>query len=249
MNKYTFNFSITSRVPVECAVTVPPFDAVLRETTLALKVDADAADELRLHEQADQVAHDLARTMCYVLGERFELDSQGRHVLHDTGQQSVSVRVKGVILPATVSTAASADFDARLASERRERQDAQRLIEDLTRRSAIDANLQDMLRHWSRYAADPAGRLHPLYDVLQVVERLYGGRKGAASALSMSDADLSDLGRISNDPTVLNGRHPGRVQGPHRTATEHEVKTCERVARAIIEKQAAKVAIKPESPT
>jgi hypothetical protein len=79
--------------------------------------------------------------------------------------------------------------------------------------------------------------------VLQVAERLYGSRKRAAAALNILDPELSDLGRISNDPTVLNGRHPGRALGPHRIATEAEVATCERVARAIIETYAAKIVI------
>ena len=100
-----------------------------------------------------------------------------------------------------------------------------------------------MLEHWSRYAADPHGRLHPLYDVLQVVERLYGGRRESAAALKLKEADLKELGRITNDPTVLNGRHPGRAQGPHRVASDDEVKTCERVARALIEQQASKIII------
>jgi hypothetical protein len=100
-----------------------------------------------------------------------------------------------------------------------------------------------MLQHWSRYVAAVEGRLHPLYDVLQVAERLYGGRKQAAAALNVREVDLRDLGRISNDPTVLNDRHPGRAQGPHRIATEAEVKTCERVARALIENQRAKTVI------
>jgi len=86
-----------------------------------------------------------------------------------------------------------------------------------------------MLQHWSEYAADSDRRLHPLYDVLQVAERLYRGRKNAALALKMSEADLDDLGRISNHPAVLNGRHPGRTLGPHRVATESEANTCERL--------------------
>jgi hypothetical protein len=100
-----------------------------------------------------------------------------------------------------------------------------------------------MLDHWTRYAADSDGRLHPLYDVLQMAERLYGDRKKAASALNLSDGVLTGLGRISNDPTVLNSRHPGKSRGPHRIATELEVDTCERVARAIIENFAATIII------
>jgi hypothetical protein len=59
----------------------------------------------------------------------------------------------------------------------------------------------------------------------------------------MSDTSLSDLAAVSNDPTVLNGRHPGRSLGPHRIASEAEVTTCERVAKAIIDNYAAKIVI------
>jgi hypothetical protein len=242
MDKYSFKFGIAPGVDGEYKLTLPPFRVTLREKTLALGVSAETADEHRLREQANQVAHDLARSLSYEMGKRFTVEYHGQDVMRGSGQQSVAFRYRITVLPAAIEAADSTDLE-------RERQEVQQRILDRTRREAIDVNLRDMMEHWRRYTSDTDGRLHPLYDVLQVVERLYGGRKGAASALSMSDADLSDLGRISNDPTVLNGRHPGRVQGPHRTATEHEVKTCERVARAIIEKQAAKVAIKPESPT
>jgi hypothetical protein len=230
MNKYTFNWSITPAPPAEYTVAVPPFDLLVKGTTLALKATADAADEQRLREQADHVAHNFARSLSYELAEGFEVGYQGRHVLRDSGQQSVSASFKLVVRPA--------DFEAREASEKREREGpaAQRRVLDRARRAAMDANLRDMLEHWSRYVADSDGRLHPLYDVLQVVERVYGDRRKAASALNMSYADLSDLGRISNDPTVLNGRHPGRSPGPHRVATEVEVSICERVVKAIIEK-------------
>jgi hypothetical protein len=112
-----------------------------------------------------------------------------------------------------------------------------------------------MLDHWTRYAADPEGRLAPLYDVLQVAERRFAEtrkppkkrrtskrREKIASHLIMSAADLDALGDITNDIELLNGRHPG-ASSAHRTATEAEVATCERVARAIIEKYAAKIIV------
>jgi hypothetical protein len=235
MNKYIFKFKVTPGFDVEYKVSVPLFDATLRDETLVLKATADAADESRLHEQADLVARDLVRSLSYELADGFAVEFQSRHVLRDTGQQSVTATFRVEVLPA--------DFEERKAAERRERQAAESRIADLAKRATIDANLRDMLEHWSRYAADPEGRLHPLYDVFQVAQRLYGGRKNVAVALNVSEADLSNLGRISNDPTVISGRHPGRAQGPHRIATEVEATTCERVARALIENQAAKTII------
>lgn len=251
MNKYTFNWHITPATDTEYALTIPPFDVVVRDNTLTLKAAADAAGEQRLRAQADEVAHNLARSLSYEHGERFEVAFESYNVLRATGQQSVTGTIHITVKPAVVSASGTADFEVRDAGgnvidssalrREREQQALQRRVALRAMRSANNANLRDMLDHWSRYASDPEGRLHPLYDVLQVAERLYGDRKRAARGLNLSDADLSDLGRISNDPTVLNGRHPGKSRGPHRTASEAEVSTCERVARAIIENYAAKV--------
>ena len=240
MNKYTFNWNIKPASPAEYAAVIPPFDLLVSGTKLALKSAADAVDERRLYEHASQVAEGLAGSLSCELGERFEVAYQGRHVLRDTGQQSVSAFFTIVVNPAPVI---ATDAEVREASERRERERhaAQQRILSRTRRAAFDLNLRGMLGRWSTYLADPEGRLHPLYDVLQIVERIYGGRREAASALNMSYTDLSDLGRISNDPTVLNGRHPGRSPGPHRIATEVEVDACERVVKAIIEKYESRI--------
>lgn len=220
---------------MEYAIAVPPFDLLVKGTSLALKATADAAEEQRLYNQAAQVAHSLAGSLSYEFAERFEVAYQGRHVLRDSGQQSISISVTVDVKPA--------DFDAHEASKKRERERsaAQRRVLDRTGRAATDANLRDMLGHWSRYVADSEGRLHHLYDVLEVVERLYGGRRRAASGLNMNYADLGELGRISNDPTVRNGRHPGGTPGPHRIATEVEAEACERVVKAIIEKYESQV--------
>jgi hypothetical protein len=52
VNSYTFNFGITPSVDVESVFAVPPFDATLREGTLALKATAEVADEQDLRERA-----------------------------------------------------------------------------------------------------------------------------------------------------------------------------------------------------
>lgn len=166
MNKYTFKWKLTPAPPTEYALTVLPFDLAVVGSKVELRATADAADEQRLHAQSGHVARSLARSLSYELAERFDVEYQGRHVLRSTGQQSVSFSVKIVVNPS--------DFQAREAAARRERegQAAQLRILDRTRRAAMDANLRDMLEHWSRYVADPEGRLHPLYDVLQIAERV-----------------------------------------------------------------------------
>jgi hypothetical protein len=250
MNKYAFNWSITPQPPVEYSGVVPPFDVAVRGSTLTVTTSsANRIDEQNLREQADQVAHNLARSLSYEHAERFEVAYGGCEVETPTGRNVV----RGITVGASLSMSASCDFEVRDTAgnvidssalrRERERQAAQQRITDLTRRAPSDPNLRDMLDHWSRYAADPDGRLHPLYDVLQVAERLYGGRMKAAGSLNIDEKDLNDLGRISNDPAVLNSRHPGESQGPHRVATESEVSTCKRVARSIIDNYASKIVL------
>jgi len=73
MNKYTFNWNITPDREAEYALKVPPFEVVARGNMLTLTATADAADEQRLLEQADEVTHNLARGLSLEHGERFEV--------------------------------------------------------------------------------------------------------------------------------------------------------------------------------
>ena len=242
MNKYTFFWTISPSATVEYADTIPPFDVVIGRDTITLTTRAKSADA-QLIDQANEVAHDVARSLSYEHSSRFDVAYGGYEEEAPTGSKSAHVVAR---IPAISVMLASAEFEVRdsdgnvinsSAIQRRKR------LTTLTRRVILDPNLRDMLDHRSRYASDPDGRLHPLYDVLQVVERLYRGRKNAAKALNMTFDELDALARISNNPYVLNGRHPGESPGPHRTASEAEVNTCERVARAIIDNYAAKIAV------
>jgi hypothetical protein len=235
MNRYTLYWDITPTTDAEYMLTIPPFEVKVQGNRLALTASVDPKDERELRKQADQVARIWARSLTYEHEERHEVAYTGDLVIDPTGQRRLSATAQ-IIVKAVISPS-----DVRKVERKREAALAR--AADFTRRAILNSGLRDMLDHWYRYIADPDGRLHPLYDVLQVVERIYGGRKKAASALNMSEAELNDLGHISNDPTVLNGRHPGKSPGPHRIASEAEVATCERVAKAIIEKYASQVVI------
>jgi hypothetical protein len=259
LNKYTLYWDIAPAADGEYGLNVPPFDVLVRRGTLALTATADAADEQRLRAQAAEVAHNLARSLSYENGERFTVLYTGDLVVLPNGQRRLSATAQIINVPALSVTvgeveirdAAGNVIDSPALRREREQQAMQQRVAMQALRAGKDANLRDMLDHLGRYVADSEGRLHPLYDVLQVAERLYAGPRESrkkrhqkvASALNLSVTDLDALGNISNDPTVLNGRHPGASQGPHRIASALEVAICERVARAIIENYAAKIVI------
>src|SRR5713101_4729944 len=99
MSKFTFNFAITPGTAVEYALSVPPFHATLRETTLALTTTTAAADERKLREQADEVAHNLARSLSYEHSQRFDVAYGSYNVLRPTGQQSVTGTIHITVKP------------------------------------------------------------------------------------------------------------------------------------------------------
>jgi hypothetical protein len=181
---------------VEYTISVPPFEAVARDNVLTLSVSGVAADEPNLLQQADQIARDLVRCFSYRLRKRFD-------IVYGGYQRQSPDRIDGfaaVVGARAFCLAGTVDVEVRdrvgnvvdSSAMRRERdqQAIQHGLSDLTKRAARDANLRDMLDHWGRYVADPDGRLHPLYDVLQVAERLYKGRENAAAALNLSPVKL-----------------------------------------------------------
>jgi len=264
MNKYSFTWTIEPASPAEYSLAVVPFEIVVREKSLTLVTTADAAEEQKLVSEADRVAHDLAKVLSYENGKRFEVVRAGYSYRILGGAQGGSIVVHSerpgcgasAVGPEVVIRDSIGRIVGGTAIEREQkRQATQQRLADLTKRAALDSNLRDMLDHWHRYVGDPDERLHPLYDVLQVVERRYAlpksarernsskVRANAAKQLKMDANDLENLGEITNKVELLNGRHPGASQGPHRTATEAEIDTCERVARSIIQNYAAKIVI------
>jgi len=258
LNKYTLYWNIAPAADGEYGLVVPPFDVLVRRDTLALTATADAADEQRLRTHADKVAQNLARSLSFESGKRFTIYYTGDLVVLPNGQRRLSATAQIINVAPSVSAssfevrdAAGNVIDGSALRREREQRAMQQRVAAQAMRAAKDANLRDMLDHWARYVADPEGRLHPLYDVLQVVERLYAAPRDRrktrheriASTLNMSATDLDALGNITNDPTVLNGRHPGASQGPHRIASPLEVATCECIARTIIENYAATIVI------
>jgi hypothetical protein len=235
MDRYTFNFSITPVIDAEYEFAIAPFQVTIYETSLIVRVEGETSAEQRLQDEATLLAGDLARSLSYQLSIGYVVEYKNRHVRRESGQQSATVSFHLTVRPA--------DFQDRELAAKQQREQAQPRIVDMARRAAADRDLRDMLRLWLRYENDPEGRLHPLYDILQVAERVCRGTKNTATALSTSVSKLKQLRKISNDFSIANGRHPGRSSGPHRKASDSEVSMCETIARRLIEAYAKKVVI------
>jgi hypothetical protein len=98
-----------------------------------------------------------------------------------------------------------------------------------------------MLEFITAFRSDPERKLAPLYNILEVAEGEFCGRKLAARALGLNQADLGDLGKTANDPTIRTARHPGNNAGVVRDITAAELTHCERIAEEIIHAYAKRI--------
>ena len=118
----------------------------------------------------------------------------------------------------------------------------QKILLDFDRLRA-SRQYSDMLEFISAFRADPERKLAPLYNILEVAEGEFGGRRPAARMLNLSEANLSYLAKTANDRTIRTARHPGRSIGVIRDITMAELTRCERTAEEIIRAYAKRIAV------
>lgn len=114
-------------------------------------------------------------------------------------------------------------------------------VTTLADRARRSPSLQRMLDYIGKFYGDPEKNLAPLYDILQIVETEFAGRKQAAAKLGIPFAALDALGRITNDCTIATSRQPGESSGPLRAITEKALSECTEAAEAIIRAYAARI--------
>ena len=114
-------------------------------------------------------------------------------------------------------------------------------IFDLAQHARRSPTLRQMLDRLGEFHGDPSRQLDPLYDILQVVEVKFRGRKRAAHALQITFAQLSKAAGFMNDPAIRTSRYPGDRAEGQRDATEGELNRCIDLAETIIRRYAALV--------
>jgi hypothetical protein len=247
VNKYTFYWTIEPAFGHdEYSVAIPPFEVAIRDRSIVFMVFGEPGKEGELRLESERLAPALTKSLSFQRGERFKASYASHEIDTPTGRQIfVSGRIDAKASASAELTAHDEYGNIVNSSEMQrviQRETQEDKIGMLTMRAASDRVLQEMLGHWERYAGDLEGRLHPLYDLLEVAERVYHGRTGTANVLGIRTSDLNKLARITNDDGILNGRHPGKTPGPHQVASEDEVNTCERIARLIIESYVSRIA-------
>jgi hypothetical protein len=114
-------------------------------------------------------------------------------------------------------------------------------IFDLARLARRDRSLQQILDCIGEFYGDLSRRFAPLYEILQLVEVQFRGRKRTAHALQIPFAELSRAAGIMNDPAISTSCHPRKNAGGLRAATEKELSCCLDVAETVVHKYAARL--------
>jgi hypothetical protein len=244
MNEFVFEYVL------EPAAVIPRFTTNLGQFVLTIEDklvylrawDDDNAKE-GLRKAADVLAKALEQSLTAQMKKSCSI-KYASTVTSPTSTQTRNIEV-GVSMPATLRiSVGTLEIEIRDASgniidsaelrRQAKEQEQQRRVVSTAIAAAADPVLQRMLHHKARYVADTDGRLSALYDILEAAETEYVTRKAASSALGVPFKELDQLGKIANDPTIVNGRHPGQYKGDYRVASPSEVELCERVADAII---------------
>jgi hypothetical protein len=117
------------------------------------------------------------------------------------------------------------------------------LLNLLVAKASTSATARRMLESFGQSIDDSPNELVHLYEIRDAAADHYGGDGKARTALTITKADWSLLGRLANDEPLHQGRHRGRRAEMLRSATEEELDHARRISRQILEAFAAAVEI------
>jgi hypothetical protein len=101
--------------------------------------------------------------------------------------------------------------------------------------SSANATLRRLVDYLLEYHGDPEKKLAPLYDIIELTEKIFGSKDKAAVSLGISVKQMKAAGAIINDKQIRSSRHRGQEVGTLREPTRAELQSCEAVAQKIIE--------------
>jgi hypothetical protein len=158
--------------------------------------------------------------------------------LEPDGRRSVSVEITG---QAMINVGGTADIQVMdkngnvVQDSRRERIEKRISLADRTARSGQDPLLSKLLESFHAAISDPGDELVHLYEIRDALKRKFGDDKAALSALAISSAKWSRLGRLADGEPLRQSRHRGLHTGPLRNATKSEIDEAREIARSMIE--------------
>lgn len=152
------------------------------------------------------------------------------------GKRDIWVSASSAMVVATVNPVDLRVTDASgnvVRDSKAERLDDQRQFREQCRKHIGDQALSKLLISFKQAIDDRPNMLVHLYEVRDALKDRFGGEPKARGELQISKRDWSDLGKLSNDEPVQEGRHRG-LHGELRAATEEELDRARSIAQRMI---------------
>jgi len=92
-----------------------------------------------------------------------------------------------------------------------------------------------LLNSYKSAMNDPNNEFVHLYEIRDALSKKFGGENKACKALNISGPQWSQLGNLTNNPSLRQGRHRGKNPGTLRNATVEELTEARNIAFFFVE--------------
>jgi hypothetical protein len=232
-----FSWEVTPPVPGQWHATIAQdgFIVTIQSDSILATIEATGHEEKQRNQSEDIVAN-LLREIGLLEQIRFSkrLSSIAQF---DPKEQTRSIRafIKGerLTLRGDYADTRVEAADGTVRDSRIERLQKLQLCAGLQAKSEVLRTLTDYLLE---YHADPEKKLFPIYDVIEAVQSVLGGRLHEADGLGISKKAIDRVTKIVNRERIRTGRHRGARVEALRDITPKESRICETAAVLIIER-------------
>jgi hypothetical protein len=169
----------------------------------------------------------------------YELSKASMYRLHPDGRKDITIFPEDCvsILSMGEPDIIVKDKDGNVISDsRKERLQKKRELAELVEKyRQKDSFVASLLNSYNEAVNDPDNELVHLYEIRDAIAKKFGGESAARSALGITGAQWSRLGKLANDEPLKQGRHRGKSPGVLRDATERELKEARGIASNLVE--------------
>lgn len=170
----------------------------------------------------------------------FELSKASRTDIQEDGKKHYYLEVEPIEMKVTMGSPDIIVKDKNgniISDSRRERLNKQKwyaLLIDKHRSS--DETLNHMLNSYHASVSDPDNEFVHLYEIRDSLANRFGSKKNAISQLDISTEKWDEIGNLSNNYPLKQGRHRGRSVGSLRDAETYELERARKSAVYLVEK-------------
>lgn len=203
------------------------------------RIDSDAYNkEHKMRDELHDALNHRFLAVQLLTHKPYKLSKASMYRLHPNGRKEVTIFAEPGVVTMSVGTPdfVVKDKDGNIVSDsRKDRIEKKKELADLAEAyRSKDTLVTSLLSSYKAAVNDPDNELVHLYEIRDALATKFGRESAARTALGISAAQWSRLGRLANDEPLRQGRHRGEKVGALRDATEAELKEARSIARSFV---------------